>query len=216
MRCFALLCALFIKSESVNRETPEKGLMKSTLELFKKEGTLSLIIYEGIGRIQFFLPTIYQLILLKNGASLGILTIINLISIMLQFLIQRYSQPIIHKFKRANLLKLLPILQALLITLLLSNINIIICVSIILVYSCIPIKNQAVNEIKHRIIEDYQRSTYISVVSLGSLVFNTVVFWMVGAIFNFSNIFGIIALGATLALCSLFSANSIQKLVYDE
>lgn len=152
IRLFALVMGLMIKETSTNgKESMSNTLtIGNALKAFLQSSeTISIGIYEGIGRFQFFFPTIYQIILLLNGFPLNYIVYINFGYVVFQFLVQRYSQHIIKFFKRRLLLVILPILQSLLMLSLFSKNIVIIAISIIIIYMCIPLKTQITNEYKH-------------------------------------------------------------------
>lgn len=215
IRLFALVMGLMIKETSTNgKESMSNTLtIGNALKAFLQSSeTISIGIYEGIGRFQFFFPTIYQIILLLNGFPLNYIVYINFGYVVFQFLVQRYSQHIIKFFKRRLLLVILPILQSLLMLSLFSKNIVIIAISIIIIYMCIPLKTQITNEYKHIYIDDDNRSTYISVVSFISLVFSTVVFFAIGYIFDHSHFMGEISMILSISIISILCVKNITKL----
>lgn len=215
IRMFALILGLMVKENKlVQNDNRENTLtMSGALKRFLKSSeTISIGIYEGVGRFQFFFPTIYQIILLANGFPLNYIVYINFGYVIFQFIVQRYSQIIIKTFKRRYLLVFLPILQSLLMVSLFTENIIIIAISIIIIYACIPLKTQIASEYKHIYVDDNNRSTYISIVSFIALVFSTVIFFVIGYIFDYSHFMGEISMILSVSLISLLCVKNIQKL----
>lgn len=174
--------------------------------------SISIAIYEGIGRFQFYFPTIYQIVLLTNGFPIRYIAYINFGYVIFQFIVQRYSQSFIKKFSRKKLLYFLPLFQSIMMLAIFSNNILILSISIILIYACIPLKNQITNEYKHIYADDLNRSTYISIISFIALTFSTIVFFIVGLIFNYSNFMGEIVFILIVAFTSIACVKNITKL----
>ncbi len=215
IRVFALVFGLTIKENRVNGYKSRHNTLtigKALSVFLKSSETISIGIYEGIGRFQFFFPTIYQIILLLNGFPLSYIVYINFGYVVFQFIVQKYSQNIIKKLKRRYLLVALPLIQSVLMISLFTENIIIIAISIIMIYMCIPLKNQITNEYKHIYVDDDNRSTYISIVSFISLVFSTAVFFVIGYIFDCSHFIGEISMILSISVISLLCVKNIQKL----
>ncbi len=215
IRVLALVFGLSVTSQNRKQEDCEKyvlSISEATKKYIKNKTTIAIAVYEGIGRFQFFFPTIYQIVLIINGFPIKYIAYINFGYVVLQYFIQKYSQCIIKAFTRKTLLYILPLIQSTLMLSLFTNNILILSISIILIYACIPLKTQIANEYKHVYIDDYNRSTYISIVSFIALTFSTVIFFIVGLVFNYSDIIGKIAFITLIIFFSMISIKSIVVL----
>ncbi|MDE6475917.1 MAG: MFS transporter [Erysipelotrichaceae bacterium] len=213
IRVLALVFGLSVTAQNRKQEDCKKHVLsisEATKKYIKNKTTIAIAVYEGIGRFQFFFPTIYQIVLIVNGFPIKYIAYINFGYVVLQYFIQKYSQRIIKAFTRKQLLYILPLIQSLLMLSVFTDNIFILSISIILIYACIPLKTQIANEYKHIYIDDYNRSTYISIVSFIALTFSTIAFFIVGITFNFSNFLGKVVF---IALIVFFSLITVKRIV---
>lgn len=213
IRILALVFGLSVTTQNRKQEDCKKyvlSISEATKKYIKNKTTIAIAVYEGIGRFQFFFPTIYQIVLIVNGFPIKYIAYINFGYVVLQYFIQKYSQRIIRTFTRKQLLYILPLIQSLLMLSVFTDNIFILSISIILIYACIPLKTQIANEYKHIYIDDYNRSTYISIVSFIALTFSTIAFFIVGVTFNFSDFLGKVVF---ITLIVFFSLITVKRIV---
>ncbi|MBD7912395.1 MULTISPECIES: MFS transporter [Clostridium] len=198
-----------INSEGDSKKTPIELFRKTLKVFFKDKKSISICVYEAMGRLQFYLPVIYQPILFMKGMSVKQVAIIYSITQLAQSLSQKFSPMVVEKFKIPRLIKFGPIIQGLFLLLLVSNNFLLILLGVVVSYCAIPLKGQCITLLKHEEVDNEIRSTFLSVISLATLIINSIFLSICGKIISYNTIAGVTCLAITLIIISGIAVNNI-------
>lgn len=185
-------------------------IMNEALALVRKDKvTMSICIYDALGRLQYYLPVIYQPILISNGISVQAIALIYSLSQFAQSISQKVAAVIIDKVGIPIILKILPLIQGISLLLLLTKNTPLILIGIVLIFAGIAIKGQCTSLVRHSLVSNEIRVTYMSIISLITLLINTFLLNTVGAVLEFNKTVAIIILTSIIIIGSEFTSKVI-------
>lgn len=218
-RIISVIIVYFIGKGDVEdnlSKTPIKLLKKTAKLVFSGKQNISIAIYEALGRLQFYLPIIYQPILISNGFSVKQLGIIYAFTQLLQTISQKIAPNFVGKFGKKRIIKIGPVIQGISILLIASKNIIIIILGIAINFIIMPIKGQGISLLKHEEVDNEIRSTYLSIISLITLTLNYVFFTVCATIIDKNLLIGLTFLSIILMVLSLMVADNILSSNYEE
>ena len=189
-RLIAFMLAFTISESNTIVKSNAKYIYKEAFRVIKENYVLFII--EGFGKFNFFLPVVYQLILISTGRGNSFILILGFICFFISFLSQKYYIPIVPSKKKKEFLIGISILQAILILTIFIPNDLITIISTVLLYFIFPLKSQIISEYKHSYSLDSCRSTTISMFSMATNTISTVFYIIIGYLLTVS-----------LALCSI-------------
>lgn len=206
------LCFSIYKINDIERKKKPTLIMKEAFRYLKEDkASISMCIYDALGRLQYYLPVIYQPILLNRGVSISTIAIIYSLSQLAQSLSQKFAAPLIEKVGMNKIIRISPIIQGIGLLLLLTNNSYVIISGIILVYSCISVKGQCTSLIRNQITSDETRVTFSSLISLLTLLINTLLLNGIGLIIDSALKIAVIILSLILVIGSFAVKNNFLK-----
>ncbi|MGL4393274.1 MAG: MFS transporter [Fusobacteriaceae bacterium] len=211
----------FIFSLRINVQHNEKKIIKklSPIEHIKRISDFrykefNIGIFDGVSRVQFFLPLVYQLVLINNNVSKKYIVFLNMISLAVMFFSQRITPKIVEKFSQNKILYVSALLQSISVLLIITKNTLLISLAVLCVYFLITIKNTISATIKHGMCTDENIATFLSAISLISLVTGSAYFYFIGYILNKKIYLGILLFGISffiLNLLTIFYINVLSK-----
>lgn len=203
------LCFSIYKINDIERKKKPVLILKEAFKYIKNDKTsISICIYDALGRLQYYLPVIYQPILLNRGISISSIAVIYSLSQLAQSISQKIAAPLIEKFGMSKIVKIGPIIQGSGLLLLLVDDSYVIIAGVILVYSCISIKGQCTSLIRNKITSDETRVTFSSLISLVTLLINTLLLNGIGIIIERALKFAIVILSVIIVAGSFAVENN--------
>lgn len=168
------LCFSICKINDLERTRKPVVILKEAFTYLKNDkASISICIYDALGRLQYYLPVIYQPILLNRGISISSIAVIYSLSQLAQSISQKLAASLIEKIGISKIIKFAPIVQSIGLLLLLVENSYIVIAGVLLVYSCISVKGQCTCLIRNKITSDETRVTFSSLISLVTLLINT-------------------------------------------
>ncbi|MDK2903801.1 MAG: hypothetical protein PWQ93_1720, partial [Clostridiales bacterium] len=123
-----------IKNEPADKKP--LGIIKKASALIKKDKvTTSICIYDALGRLQYYLPVIYQPILISNGVHVQVIALIYSFSQLAQSISQKIAAVLVEKVGIPIIIRICPIIQGISLLLLLTKNTYLIVIGVVLVYS---------------------------------------------------------------------------------
>ncbi|GFH43080.1 MFS transporter [Lactococcus hodotermopsidis] len=214
-RIFGIALSISIHSNSRARSEQVNfnfDVLKKSFVVIRDNKILFLI--EGISKFSFFLPVVYQLHLLAQGKASTLILSINLVSFFVMYLSQKIYPILNSKFGKRNLLLGSGVMQSILIFALLFNGFYLYSVVIIIIYSFIPIKMQIISEYKHKIADDSNRATLISMYSFAVNIISYIFYLLIGTILSYSYFGAVVTWGVLLLALTLFSQKYLVEKEY--
>lgn len=208
-----ILCFSLRDIQNEQAKSKPTGIIKETFSLIKKDKfSTSVCIYDALGRLQFYMPVIYQPILLANGMSIEAIAIVYSISQLAQASAQKVASILVNKLGMTIILRVCPIIQGLGLLLILSQNVVLTIVGVVITFANIAIKGQCTSLLRHGHVNNEIRATYMSVISLITLCINSLILSVVGFALEFKMEIAIIILSSILILGSEFVVKHlIQK-----
>ena len=216
LRFSAVLISIIAAKQNEEKieQKPRQILMKSIKLLFKDRLSVSICIYDAFGRLQYFLPILYQPLLLTLGMKIEYIALIYSISQLFQVIFQKVSVTFLSKFGYKRVMAVTPVVQSIAILGFLTKNVPLIIIGIILVFSGISVKGQCTSLIRHLVVSDDIRATYMSLISLITLVLNSLYLNGVGFINDNNVTAATIFLSVSLFVVSEIVVFLINKNIY--
>lgn len=195
--------------ESIKKRKAKAIMTKALRMLISDKGNIGICLYEAMGRLQYFLPILYQPIFYHKGLSVANIAVIFSGVQLSQFISQKLAVILVDKYRPFFLMKVLLIAQVFSLLLLLHNSIVINIIGVLGVSAFISIKGQCTSLYKHNKASDESRSTFLSLTSMVTLLVNSAMLLVISRITGYNMILGIIILsgtmiiGSVIALCML-------------
>lgn len=192
-----------LKGKKNERTANPRKIIKDSLSLILNNRMVFLIcLYDALGRLQYFLPVIYQPLLLKLGMRVEYIALIYSLSQLFQAVSQKVSVRLIKKYGYTKILLIAPIVQFTALAGLLTSNSVYMIIGIVVIFSGISIKGQCTSLIKHSIATDEIRATYLSIMSLLTLIINSAYLNGIGLINDSDTVVATVILGSVLLIGS--------------
>jgi len=187
------------------------AMLSQALKLTRERFTLLVILFEGLGRLSFYLPIIMQLFLLRTGVDVEALGVIFSLLLVIQYFFQRRTHVIIERFGRRVVLNgtTLIIVAGLLLMLLSHAVPIVL--GMLLVQIVGPLRFQCLSLVKNEVVNDEIRATYLSSISLCVLMFNSTFLALIGWLVEQQAALGLIVLAASVAAGLLLTPSILES-----
>ena len=200
LRSAAVLLVLLLTPSARAKNGPRPlSILTQALKLARERFTLILILFESLGRLNFYLPLIMQILLLRTGLEVEALGIISSLLLVFQYLFQRRNHVLIARFGRRAVLDgtTLAMVAGLLLMTLSRATPIVL--GMLLVQLGGPLRFQCLSLIKNEVVHDDIRATYLSSISLCVLILNSVFLAAIGWLIAQHAALGLSVLAAAVA-----------------
>lgn len=200
IRCGALLLVFFITPlhRGMKRNHPFRqlrALFSEGVRLMLNPFSVSLIIYEATGRLEFYMPVLFQPLALKNGLALVYFGLIYSLGQLLQYLVQRRVDTLIKVIGFRRVVMLNPIVLALGVLLyLVPNLGVLV-IGYFLTKLVLPFRQQILALKKNEFAPNRIRATYLSILSALALACNSLYLGTVGTLLDSATIIALLIIG---------------------
>jgi MFS family permease len=187
------------------RHRSPTAILHRALRRARERFAVTVIAFEALGRLGFYLPVVMQLLLLRAGVGARTLGVLFSALLALQYLFQRHNHALLERLGRRAVLdgSTLTIVAGLLLMIVPHPAAIVL--GMLLVQLVGPLRYQCLSLIKNEVVDDEIRATYLSTISLCVLVVNAVLLAAIGWLVEHSATLGLGVLAAAVAICVLLT-----------
>jgi MFS family permease len=220
MRAIALVLIFFVTvqkdtiSNQKERLSPKQLLVQGGKHM-RNSFSLSVVVYEATGRLDFFLPVIFQPLAMRLGMNIVYFGILYSLSQLLLFYVQKKADVIISRLGMERVLFLSPILLAVGVALFLVPSLSVVIIGYTLTKLVGPLRNQCLTLKKNEFVENKIRATYLSIISSAALLINSAYLSLSGLFLDSAFSVSICLIVACTAIGGLFFYRNIASMNKD-